>query len=149
VAQEALRLAGLRECLATTLLGNFPNAYVYGHPSERLPGHLSFGFRENEGEVGKLLTALDQAGVAVSAGSACSAHHGGEPSGVLRAMGYDEKKARGLIRVSLGRFNTRGQVLQFLNILENVVANTFRPWASAASARSESAHEQEFQSTNC
>ena len=59
------------------------------------------------------------------------------------------KKARGLIRVSLGRFNTRDQVLQFLNILENVAAKSFRRWASAVSARPESAYEQEFQSTNC
>ena len=96
-----MRLAGLRESITTTLLRNFPNAYVYGHPTERLPGHLSFGFRGNEGEVGRLLTALDKAGVAVSAGSACSAHHAGEPSSVLLAMGYDENQARGLIRVSL------------------------------------------------
>ena len=62
-------------------------------------------------------------------------------------MGYDERKAGGLIRVSLGRFNTRYQVLQSLNILENVVRKRFRPWASE-SARPESAHEQDFQSTN-
>lgn len=148
LAQEAVRLAGLRECMATTLLRNFPNAYLYGHPTERLPGHLSFGWHGNEGKVGNLLTALDQAGVAVSAGSACSAHHAGEPSEVLLAMGYDEQRARGLIRVSLGRFNTRDQVLQFLNILESVVAASFGPWASPGSARPESAYEQEFQSTN-
>jgi cysteine desulfurase len=103
--------------------------------------------RGNELEVGKLLTALDQAGVAVSVGSVCGAHHAAKPSGVLLAMGYDERKARGLIRVSLGRVNTGDQVLQFLNILEDVVAKSFRPWASA-SARPESAHEQDFQSTN-
>lgn len=148
LAQEGVRLAGLRECITSTLLRNFPNACVYGHPTERLPGHLSFGLGGNEVEVGKLLAALDQAGVAVSAGSACSAHHAAKPSGVLLAMGYDERKARGLIRVSLGRFNTRDEVLQFLNILEDVVGKSFRPWTSAA-ARPESAHEQDFQSTNC
>jgi len=63
-------------------------------------------------------------------------------------MGYDEEKARGLIRVSLGGFNTRDQVLQFLNILDTVVATSFGPWASAASARAESVYEQQFQSAN-
>jgi cysteine sulfinate desulfinase/cysteine desulfurase-like protein len=56
--------------------------------------------RGQEKEVGKLLAALDQAGVAVSAGSACSAHHFGQPSGVVLAMGYGEQSARGLVRVT-------------------------------------------------
>ena len=72
--------------------------------------------------MGKLLLALDQAGVAVSAGSACSAHHSGAPSGVLLAMGYDSEQARGLLRVSLGRFNTQAEVDRFLEVLPAAVA---------------------------
>jgi len=120
--QEAARLAGLREYIATEVLRNFPNAYLYGHPTKRLPGHLSFGFRGQEREVGKLLDALDQAGVAVSAGSACSANHSGEPSSVLLAMGYDAECARGLIRVSLGRFSTQQEVDCFLDVLSSAVS---------------------------
>ena len=118
---EAERLTGFRDHLATELQRLFPNAYLFGHATERLPGHLSFGFRGQEREVGRLLTALDQVGVALSAGSACSAHHAGAPSGVLLAMGYDPGTARGLIRVSLGRFNTRLEVDIFLQKLEDVV----------------------------
>jgi len=118
---EAERLTGFRDHLATELQRLFPNAYLFGHATERLPGHLSFGFRGQEREVGRLLTALDQVGVAISAGSACSAHHAGAPSGVLLAMGYDPGTARGLIRVSLGRFNTRLEVDIFLQKLEDVV----------------------------
>ena len=121
LAEEATRLAGLREFIATEVLRNFPNAYLFGHPTERLPGHLSFGFRGQQREVGKLLEALDQAGVAVSAGSACSANHSGEPSHVLLAMGYDAESARGLIRVSLGRFNTKHEAERFLQTLSAVV----------------------------
>lgn len=58
--QEASRFAGFREYIATEVLRSFPNAYLFGHPTERLPGHLSFGFRGQESEVGKLLEALDQ-----------------------------------------------------------------------------------------
>lgn len=61
--EEAVRLAELRELLTTELLRNFPNAYLFGHPTQRLPGHLSFGLRGQEREIGKLLTKLDQAGV--------------------------------------------------------------------------------------
>jgi cysteine desulfurase len=120
--QEGARLAGFREHIASELLQAFPNAYRFGHPTLRLPGHLSFGLRGQEREVGKLLAALDQAGVAVSAGSACSANHSGEPSGVLLAMGYDAVSARGLIRVSLGRFNTQPEVDRFLDVLSNAVS---------------------------
>lgn len=120
--QEATRLTGFREYIATEVLRSFPNYYLLGHPTERLPGHLSFGFRGQEREVGKLLAALDQAGVAVSAGSACSANHAGEPSSVLLAMGYDAESARGLIRVSLGRFNTQQEVDRFLDVLSSAVS---------------------------
>ena len=124
LAAEATRLAELREKIAAALRRSHPDSYIFGHPSKRLPGHLSFGFRGREREVGKLLVALDQAGVAVSAGSACSANHSGEPSGVLLAMGYDAERARGLLRVSLGRFNTAQEVDRFLEILSRVVAGT-------------------------
>jgi cysteine desulfurase len=122
LSEEAARLAGFREYIATEVLRNFPNAYLFGHPTERLPGHLSFDFRGQEREVGKLLEALDQAGVAVSAGSACSANHSGEPSSVLLAMGHDAESARGLIRVSMGRFNTQQEVDRFLHVLSNAVS---------------------------
>ncbi len=146
---EAARLAGLRELLTTELLRNFPNAYLFGHRTQRLPGHLSFGLRGNEREVGTILSKLDQAGVAVSAGSACSAHHSGEPSAVLLAMGYDENSARGLIRVSLGRFNTRQQVQEFLKILKCVVAEMAGPHAITSSARPEATHDHELDRASC
>ena len=119
--EDATRLAGLRERITTEVLRTFPNAYPFGHPTQRLPGHLSFGFRGQERAIGKLLAALDRAGIAVSAGSACSAHHAGEPSGVLLAMGCDAESARGLIRVSLGRFTTQEEVRGFVQILSDVM----------------------------
>lgn len=121
-ARQATRLAEFREHLAKELLRRLPNAYFFGPPTNRLPGHLSSGLRGQEREVGRLLTALDQAGVAVSAGSACSANYAGQPSGVLFAKGYDVERVRGLIRVSLGRFNTQQQINRFLDVLSNAVA---------------------------
>jgi cysteine sulfinate desulfinase/cysteine desulfurase-like protein len=37
-------------------------------------------------------------------------------------MGYDSEQARGLLRVSLGRFNTQQEVDRFLEILSRAVA---------------------------
>ena len=122
LADEAIRLARFREHIAEELARTLPQSYLFGHPTVRLPGHLSFGLRGQEREVSRLLAALDAAGVAVSAGSACSANHAGEPSGVLLAMGYDDERARGLIRVSLGRFNMQSEIDRFLAILARAVA---------------------------
>lgn len=121
LAEEASRLAGLREHIVGELERLFRDIYFFGHATRRLPGHLSFGLRGHEREGGKLLASLDEAGVAVSAGSACSANHSGEPSTVLLAMGYDAESARGLIRVSLGRFNTQEEVDRFLAVLKTAV----------------------------
>jgi len=123
LAKEATRLVQFRERIAHELFRALPQGYLFGHPVHRLPGHLSFGLRGQEREVGRVLAALDAAGVAVSAGSACSAHHSGEPSPVLLAMGYDAERARGLVRVSLGRFNTEQEVDRFLKILRLAVAS--------------------------
>jgi cysteine desulfurase len=121
LADEATRLAQFREHITSELTRTLPQCYFFGHATRRLPGHLSFGLRGQEREVAKLLATLDAAGFAVSAGSACSANHSGEPSSVLLAMGYDAERARGLIRVSLGRFNTEQEVDRFLETLVRTV----------------------------
>ena len=123
-ADETIRLTELRKHIWSEVRRQLPQAYLFGHATQRLPGHLSIGFGGQERQVGKLLAALDAAGIAVSAGSACSANHSGEPSGVVLAMGYDAERARGLIRISLGRFNTREEVERFVQILIRTVRST-------------------------
>ena len=147
--EEAARLTRLREYIATEVLRNFPYAYLFGHPTERLPGHLSFGFRGQEREVGKLLEALDEAGVAVSAGSACSANHSGEPSSVLLAMGYDAESARGLIRISMGRFNTQQEVDRFLDVLSSAVSTLPGTAVSASLPALANSAEVAFEHADC
>ena len=123
MAAETARLLKLRERILQELRTAIPHAYLIGHPLERLPGHLCIGIAGQEGAVGRLLQVLDDAGVAVSSGSACSAQHASKPSSVLLAMGFDAERARGLLRVTLGRFNTSGEVERFLSILPRCVAS--------------------------
>lgn len=115
--EETTRLKAFRDQILQQVTAELPGCYLFGHPTERLPGHLSVGFGGQEHQVGELLAALDVAGIAVSAGSACSAHHSGEPSAVVLEMGFDAERARGLVRISLGRFNTQGEVDRFISIL--------------------------------
>jgi len=127
--EEGKRLTVWRDRIVATVTERLPNAYLLGHPQKRLPGHICLGFAGQEGEAIKLLLTLDEAGIAVSSGSACSAHHAGQPSGVLLAMGLDPIRARGSLRVTLGRFNTEGDVDRFLEVLPGAVA-ALRPMTS-------------------
>ncbi len=68
----------------------------------------------------KMLLALDEQGFAVSTGSACSSHKASEPSSVLSAMGFDPFRARGALRITLGRFNTEMEVDRFLDIFPKI-----------------------------
>ena len=136
MTDEAVRLVKLRERLLDGLREVLPQTYLIGHPFKRLPGHLCLGFSGREGEAIKLLLSLDEAGVAVSSGSACSAHHASEPSHVLVAMGFDSVRARGALRVTLGRFNTEEEVDRFLQIVPQAV-ESLRPTASYAGMASQ------------
>jgi cysteine desulfurase len=100
-----------------------PGAYLVGDRYRRLPGHLCLGLAGLEGEAVKLLLALDELGVAVSTGSACSSHHAGSPSATLLAMGMDPIRARGSLRLTLGRFNSQDEVERFLRVLPAAVGS--------------------------
>jgi cysteine desulfurase len=131
MASEALRLAMLRNQLWDGIKNQIPAAYLIGDPERRLPGHLCVGFSGLEGDAIKLLLALDEEGIAVSSGSACSAHKSGEPSYVLQGMGFDPLRARGSLRLTLGHFNNEAEVECFLKVLPRIISalkpiSTFR-----------------------
>jgi cysteine desulfurase len=119
---EIARLVRLREHLLEGILARVDRAYLIGHRWRRLPGHLCLGLRGMEGEAIKLLLELDKEGIAVSSGSACSAIHAGGPSHVLEAMGLDPLQARGSLRLTLGRFNTRDEADRLLEVFPRAVA---------------------------
>jgi cysteine desulfurase len=132
MSSEAARLVNLRDQIIEGVTAETPCTYLIGHRYRRLPGHICLGFSGLEGEAIKLLLALDEAGIAVSSGSACSAHHVGQSSYILEAMGLDAIRARGSLRVTLGRFNTETDVASFLRALPEAV-RTLRPTSSYAS----------------
>lgn len=122
MAADAARIVGLRDRLIAAVEKTIPGAYLIGHRYRRLPGHVCLGFAGREGEAIKLLLALDEAGFAVSAGSACSASRAAEPSYILTALGFDPFRARGSIRITLGRFNREEEIDRFVEVLSREVA---------------------------
>jgi cysteine desulfurase len=101
--EEARRLTALRDRLWGAVRERIPEVRLNGHPTERLPGTANLAFRHVESE--SIVLGLDLKGVAVSAGSACTAGHV-EPSHVLVAMGVPLDWAMGAVRFSLGRSTT-------------------------------------------
>jgi len=129
---EAARLVKIREHLIDSITEQIPNAYLIGDRYRRLPGHICLGFAGMEGEAIRLLLDLDAVGIAISSGSACSAIHAGEPSHVLEALGFDALRARGSLRISLGRFNTFEEATRMLEVLPGKV-RSLRSISSMAS----------------
>lgn len=100
VAGDAKALAALRDRLEAALLSRCPEAAAVGAGAQRIPGTSCIRFSGTEAQ--SVVAALDLAGVAAAAGSAC-ASGSPEPSAVLRAMHFSEQESAEGVRFSLGR----------------------------------------------
>jgi cysteine desulfurase len=116
---ERARQEGLRDYFWQRINESIPEVRLNGHPTMRLPNTLNVSFPRLEGESALLM--LDNKGVAISTGSACSSEEL-EPSHVLTAMGVDNLSARGALRFSLGRENTREEVDGVMELLPGIIA---------------------------
>jgi cysteine desulfurase len=108
---EAVQVESLRDTFERKLLEFDPAAEMFGRNAARLPNTLCFAASEKSAET--LVMALDLAGIAVSAGSACSSGKV-TPSHVVTAMGFDAGAASRAIRVSLGIENTEADIDAFM-----------------------------------
>ncbi|MES3039177.1 MAG: cysteine desulfurase family protein [Bdellovibrionota bacterium] len=93
----------------------FPEATLNGHPTERIPGHLSLtipGFSH-----AKVLPKLG--GLALSTASACSSDnpHG---SPALHALGMDTKAMESTYRLTIGKTTTPQQIQEVLEIFRKI-----------------------------
>jgi cysteine desulfurase len=105
MAEEAKKLAALRDRLKDAIMGQLDEVYINGSVEHRLPGNLNISFAYVEGE--SLLMGIND--IAVSSGSACTSATL-EPSYVLKALGAGDDLAHSSIRFGLGRFNTEAEV---------------------------------------
>ena len=105
MAEEAKKLAALRDRLKDAIMGQLDECYINGSIEHRLPGNLNISFAYVEGE--SLLMGIND--IAVSSGSACTSATL-EPSYVLKALGAGDDLAHSSIRFGLGRFNTEAEV---------------------------------------
>ncbi len=125
---ERKRVGELRNYFWTELKKIYPKAeinpegvalgYNLGQPNY-LPNILNVYFPDFRAM--ELLVKFDTAGVAVSAGSACSARSV-KLSHVLRALGLPEERVKSSLRFSLGRFTTDKEIKRALKRIRKVLS---------------------------
>jgi cysteine desulfurase len=112
---EAVRLRALTAHMRTVLPTLADDIEVFGDPQNRLPNLVAFSCPAVNGEA--LVLDLDEAGFAVTSGSACTSDTV-TPSHVLVAMGAAD---RGNVRVSLPFGAPEAEVERFLAVLPGVL----------------------------
>jgi cysteine desulfurase len=113
------RMRALRDRLEAGLLSIAPEAHVVGMAAPRVPNTTCVALPGRQADL--LVVALDLAGMAVSAGSACSSGKVGR-SATLQAMGLSSELAAGAIRISLGHTTTEDDIAAFLVAWQSVAA---------------------------
>ena len=115
--EESRRLAAIRDRLIAGIT-DIEEAYLTGHPAERLPHHASFRFSRIEGE--SIQLAMNMLGIAVATGSACTSRTL-EASHVLLAIGLAHEEAHGSMVATLGRENRADEAPRVVDAVRETV----------------------------
>ena len=119
IENDGNRIRALRDRLWEGLREAVPGARAHGDREGGLPNTLNVSIPGREAEA--LVLALDEAGIAVGTGSACTTGDT-RPSHVLLAMGVPPAEARTSIRFSLGRANTEAEMNEIIAALTRFCA---------------------------
>ncbi|MCE2974198.1 MAG: cysteine desulfurase [Sediminibacterium sp.] len=115
--QDSERISALRDELENELL-KIEGSFVNGNKENRIYNTTNICFPNVEANV--LIGRMKN--IAVSNGSACTSAVV-EPSHVLTAMGLSEYEAFGSIRFSLGKYNTKEEVISATQLIKELVTN--------------------------
>lgn len=121
--RNAGHMRRMRDRLTDGLLASVPGAAMNGPKEERLPNNCSIRFDGIDGEA--LLLRLDLAGIAASAGSACTAGNQ-ETSHVLKAIGLTEEEAGSSLRLTTGIHTTEEEVDETVRTVREIVTDLRR-----------------------
>jgi len=112
------RLGSLRDRLESAIASLVPETRVNGCGAPRVPNTSNILFEHTGGEA--LVLALDELGIAVSRGAACSAG-AADPSSVLMAMGLSGEQSRSSLRISLGKQSTADEIEKAIAAISDCV----------------------------
>jgi cysteine desulfurase len=118
--ERSARVQILRDRLESGILAGIGDVRINGAGTQRLPNIVNVSFAGVDSEA--LLVRLDLAGIAVSAGSACTSGVL-EPSHVIAALHAGDRWQTGVVRFSLGAPTRREDVERVLAVLPGIVAD--------------------------
>jgi cysteine desulfurase len=116
--ERAERLLPLRDCLIERLTSEIDRVYLTGHPTMRLPGHVSVCVEFIEGE--SMLLMLNMQGIAATSGSTCTSR-ALKASHVLMAIGVETALAQGSLVFTLGESSTIEDVDYVAEVLPPII----------------------------
>jgi cysteine desulfurase len=116
--ERAERLLPLRDRLIERLTSEIDRVYLTGHPTMRLPGHVSVCVEFIEGE--SMLLMLNMQGIAATSGSTCTSR-ALKASHVLMAIGVETALAQGSLVFTLGESNTIEDVDYVAEVLPPII----------------------------
>ncbi len=120
--KEKIRVAGLRNMFWRELKKIYPAAVLNNDFSSKgnsfLPNVLNVYFPDYSAE--ELVIKFDLAGMAVSAGSACSAR-AAKDSHVLAALGWPANRIKSSLRFSFGRLTTSQEIKEGAKIMKGIL----------------------------
>lgn len=116
--KENARLRELRDYFIREAMERIPKVVLNGHPTERLPNNINISVLDIEGEA--VVLYLDEKGIAISTGSACTSTTL-DPSHVILALGRPYEYAHGSLRFTLGHRTTKEDLDYVLDVLPEVV----------------------------
>lgn len=111
------KMKGLRALLIKNIEEGFED-YAFVSPHNALPSILNVSFRNVRAEV--LLHHLEEEGIYVSTGSACSSRKNVH-SHVLKAIGLKAGDIEGAIRFSFSAFNTEKDVTDTIEAMKKII----------------------------
>lgn len=120
-----------RDRMEAALKTAVPGVVVWGEDAARLPNTSCFGLAGLKAET--QVIAMDLAGIAVSAGAACSSGKV-RPSHVLGAMGATEAEAAAAIRISFGWTSAADDATRMAEAWTTFVARSAGPAPARAAA---------------
>ena len=116
--EEINKIARLRDYFIQKIEKEIPEVNLNGSRDKRICNNANITFKYIEGEA--LLLRLDDKGIAVSTGSACSSREL-KPSHVLTAIGLHPAMAHGSIRFTLSKYTTKEELDYTLKHLKQSV----------------------------
>ncbi|MEX2364397.1 MAG: IscS subfamily cysteine desulfurase, partial [Balneolaceae bacterium] len=120
--EELTRIQEFRNQFLKKLAESGFSFEVEGHPQKNIPHILGLRFSGMEGQF--LMLECNQAGLAISTGSACQVGSD-RPNTTMTAIGKTEQEAREFVRLSFGKENKPDQIPQIFKKISYILTRHF------------------------